>query len=107
MLGDYLQDVRPVLLAVDGGADALLEVRLKPDMILGDMESVSDAKKALQGELGDTKQFDLGTICSFSIPIITICALLVLFIFLILLNIVFWWLPFIRICFPISLKAKG
>lgn len=43
MLRDYLRDVNPVLLAVDGGADALLEVRLKPDVILGDMDSVSDA----------------------------------------------------------------
>lgn len=77
------------------------------DKLRQQMERVSDAKKALQGELGDAQQFDLGTICSFSIPIITICALLVLFIFLILLNIIFWWLPFIRLCFPISLKAKG
>jgi hypothetical protein len=43
----------------------------------------------------------IAMICTFSIPIITICALIVLFIFLILLNIIFWWLPFIRICFPI------
>lgn len=42
----YLQEVRPVLIAVDGGADALLEMGLKPDIILGDMDSVSD--KALQ-----------------------------------------------------------
>jgi uncharacterized membrane-anchored protein len=42
LLSDYLHDVRPVLLAVDGGADALLEVKLRPDMILGDMDSVSD-----------------------------------------------------------------
>jgi hypothetical protein len=43
----------------------------------------------------------IAVICTFSIPIITICALIVLFIFLLLLNIIFWWLPFIRICFPI------
>lgn len=42
LLKDYMRDVRPVLLAVDGGADALLEVRLKPDVILGDMDSISD-----------------------------------------------------------------
>jgi uncharacterized membrane-anchored protein len=39
---DYINDFRPVLLAVDGGADALLEFRLRPDVILGDMDSVSD-----------------------------------------------------------------
>ena len=43
LLNQYLRDARPVLLAVDGGADALLEARLKPDIILGDMDSVSDA----------------------------------------------------------------
>ena len=46
-------------------------------------------------------------ICSFSIPIITICALIVMFIFLILFNIIFWWLPFIRICFPIPTRKSG
>jgi hypothetical protein len=40
-------------------------------------------------------------ICSFSIPIITLCALIVLMIFLSLLNIIFWWMPFLKICFPI------
>jgi hypothetical protein len=30
----------------------------------------------------------------------------VLMIFLVLLNIVFWWLPFFRICFPIVMKAR-
>lgn len=45
-VGSYLRDVRPVLIAVDGGADALLEVGLEPDIIIGDMDSVSD--EALQ-----------------------------------------------------------
>jgi len=43
---------------------------------------------------------DFGMICGFSIPIITICAFIVLQIFLQLLNIIFFWLPFIRICIP-------
>lgn len=42
----------------------------------------------------------LGWICGFNIPLITICAFFVLNIFLILLNIVFFWLPFIKICIP-------
>jgi hypothetical protein len=42
----------------------------------------------------------LGWICGFSIPLITICAFFVLNIFLSLLNIVFFWLPFIKICIP-------
>ena len=41
-LGPYIRDVRPVLLGVDGGADALIEAGYAPDLILGDMDSVSD-----------------------------------------------------------------
>lgn len=51
LLTDYLSDVRPILLAVDGGADALLEARLKPHLILGDMDSVSDAALRCGAEL--------------------------------------------------------
>lgn len=51
ILGDYLRDVRPILLAVDGGADALLEVKLKPHIIVGDMDSVSDAALRCGAEL--------------------------------------------------------
>jgi uncharacterized membrane-anchored protein len=43
---NYLRERRPVLIGVDGGADALLEMGFKPDIIVGDMDSVSD--RALQ-----------------------------------------------------------
>ena len=39
----YVRDFRPVLIGVDGGADALLEAGWRPDVIVGDMDSVSDA----------------------------------------------------------------
>lgn len=39
----YVRDVRPVLIGVDGGADAIIEIGMKPDIIVGDMDSVSDA----------------------------------------------------------------
>jgi uncharacterized membrane-anchored protein len=38
----YIRDFRPVLIGVDGGADALLEAGYKPDVIVGDMDSVSE-----------------------------------------------------------------
>jgi uncharacterized membrane-anchored protein len=38
----YIRDYRPVLIGVDGGADALIEAGYQPDMIVGDMDSVSD-----------------------------------------------------------------
>jgi hypothetical protein len=59
----------------------------------------------LKGD-GGSGSFDLGVICSFSIPIITICALILLMIIVQLLNIVFWWLPLFRICLPVPVKAK-
>jgi uncharacterized membrane-anchored protein len=43
MVRPYIRDFKPVLVGVDGGADALLEAGLKPDVIVGDMDSVSDA----------------------------------------------------------------
>ena len=43
-------------------------------------------------------------ICSFSIPLITICAFIVLQIFIGLLNLAFWWSAFIRICIPFPKK---
>jgi uncharacterized membrane-anchored protein len=42
MVKPYVRDFKPVLIAVDGGADALLEAGYKPDVIVGDMDSVSD-----------------------------------------------------------------
>lgn len=38
----YIAEVRPVLIGVDGGADALLECGYRPDLIIGDMDSISD-----------------------------------------------------------------
>ncbi|MEN3273667.1 MAG: hypothetical protein V7636_2428 [Actinomycetota bacterium] len=38
----YLQEVRPVIIAVDGAADALLANGRRPDVIIGDMDSVSE-----------------------------------------------------------------
>src|SRR5207245_2646955 len=38
----FIRDKRPVLLAVDGGADALLEAGYVPDMIVGDMDSAGE-----------------------------------------------------------------
>jgi uncharacterized membrane-anchored protein len=37
----YIRETKPLLVAVDGGADALLDYGLKPDMIIGDMDSVT------------------------------------------------------------------
>src|SRR4051812_38142158 len=46
----YIRDFKPVLVAIDGGADALLEAGYKPDVIVGDMDSVSDRALKSQAE---------------------------------------------------------
>jgi len=51
MLRHYIREYRPVLVGVDGGADALAEAGLKPDLIVGDMDSVSDATLRSGAEL--------------------------------------------------------
>jgi uncharacterized membrane-anchored protein len=50
-LRPYIREYRPVLMAVDGGADALLEVGYRPHVIIGDMDSVSDEALAAGAEL--------------------------------------------------------
>jgi hypothetical protein len=59
-----------------------------------------DAKKLAEGE-GSPDGLDIAWLCSFSLPAITLCAFIVLSIFLALLNIIFGWLAFIKICIPI------
>jgi hypothetical protein len=44
---------------------------------------------------------EIDFICGFNIPIITFVALILLYIILNLLNIVFWWLPYVIICLPL------
>lgn len=47
----YIHDVRPLLVGVDGGADAILEAGLRPDVVLGDMDSASDEALGCGAEL--------------------------------------------------------
>jgi uncharacterized membrane-anchored protein len=47
----YIRDTKPLIVGVDGGADAIIEAGLKPDVILGDMDSASDAALASGAEL--------------------------------------------------------
>ena len=47
----YIRDMRPLIVAVDGGANGLLEAGMKPDVILGDMDSASDEALGCGAEL--------------------------------------------------------
>ncbi|MGQ4536708.1 putative cytokinetic ring protein SteA [Dermabacteraceae bacterium P13264] len=42
-LRTFIREQRPVIIGVDGGADSVLEAGYRVDMIIGDMDSVSDA----------------------------------------------------------------
>ena len=46
-LRSYIRDVKPLLMGVDGGADALLDAGYTPDVVIGDMDSISDRALAL------------------------------------------------------------
>jgi len=50
-LRPYISEYKPLLMGVDGGADALIEAGYKPDMIIGDMDSCSDATLKSGAEL--------------------------------------------------------
>ena len=50
-LRPYITEYRPLLMGVDGGADALIEAGYRPDMIIGDMDSCSDEALRCGAEL--------------------------------------------------------
>lgn len=49
---------------------------------------------------GEQSQLGIQWICSFSLPVITLVAMILLMIMISLLNIIFFWLPWIKICLP-------
>lgn len=50
-LRPYIREYRPVLIGVDGGADAILDAGYRPDLVVGDMDSVSDRALTCGAEL--------------------------------------------------------
>jgi len=87
----------------DKGVSFLLSPELR-----NQMSRVTSLQDLANGNLGSPGGVDIGWICSFSIPIITICAMILLFVIVIALNIVFFWMPFFKICLPVpTLKGKS
>lgn len=84
--------------------------KLKPNVSfavprgLFNMLNCNKPEDLIAGKGVDCGEGGLDWICGFNIPIITLCAFIVLYIFLTLFNIIFFWLPFIRICFPLPRK---
>lgn len=50
-LRPYIKEYRPIMIGVDGGADAILDAGWRPDIIVGDMDSVSDQALACGAEI--------------------------------------------------------
>lgn len=97
----------PVQIALPDVTDKGFLKRLKPNVAFALPEGLfnllqGDAKTLADGKGGSTNpKLGIQWLCSFSIPLITICAFIVLNIFLQLFNIVFQWLLYIKICIPI------
>lgn len=96
---------RPVIDLPDPLRDGLGAI--KPNVtfavppVLSNLLAGNKPEDLLDGKGNEPSSGGLMWLCSFSIPIITICAFLMLNIIIKLLNIVFWWMPFVKICIPI------
>lgn len=102
----------PVQVPLPDPGDREMLKKLKPNvaftvpasmqnLLSGDPLDLMDGKKPADSGL------KLGWICSFNIPIITICAFIVLNIFLSLFDLFFRWMMFIKICIPFPKKSGG
>jgi hypothetical protein len=78
------------------------------DAMRNKVAMITGAEKALLDDksINDEGGWTLGFLCTFSFQIIFIVAFFLLLIFVFILNIVFWWMPFFRICLPIPVKSK-
>jgi hypothetical protein len=113
---DFDAPTRPIRipLPVDTSIKDLRKFRKNVSFVLSEqlknqLNQIGALKDVMSGKVEDvdSSTVGFGIICSLSIPIITICALMVLMIFLSLLNIVFWWMPFFKICFPFPKRAAA
>jgi hypothetical protein len=105
-------DAPPVQVTLPNPTIANLK-KLKPTVAFVSEESLfRKMKTASLNDLLDGKEpgggpsLGLRWICAFNIPIITLCALIVLGIFLSLMNFIFFWLPFVFICLPFPRLAE-
>jgi hypothetical protein len=118
LLANYFDSDAParriqVALPVDTSAAALRKYDkgvafLISDELRNQMARVASLSDLSSGDLGDAGTINIGLICSLSIPIITICAMILLLVIVIALNLVFFWIPFFKICLPVpGLQGKS
>ena len=104
-------DVPPVRVSLPDITDKNFLKKLKPSVAFAMPESLFNSMKGakldalMEGKKpAEGPSIGLGWICGFNIPIITFCAFFVLSIFLSLLNFIFQWLLFVKICIPFPVK---
>lgn len=82
--------------------------RLKPGVMFSVPKDVFNLLRGKPEDLlkgkGSTAGLQLDWLCGFNIPIITICAFILLSLILTILNLIFWWLPYVKICIPFPRK---
>ena len=89
---DFLKSLKPnVSFVVPPSLQGLLS---------GNPKDLADGK-------GSTGNLTLGWICSFNLPVITLCAFIVLNIFLSLFDLIFGWMFFVKICIPFPKQKDG
>ena len=95
----------PVQIPLPDASDRKLLKALKPNIAFvlpASMQKLLSGKtKDLLAGKGSADGGGISWVCAFNIPTITICAFIVLNIFLSLLNLIFGWLFFIKICIPL------
>jgi hypothetical protein len=101
----------PVQVPLPDVTDRSLLTALKPNVAFVVPPSLQNLlsgnpKDMLEGK-GSTGNLTLGWICGFNIPIITICAFIVLNIFLSLFDLIFRWMFFMKICVPFPKRSES
>lgn len=101
----------PVQIPLPDATDRDLLKSLKPNVAFVVPPSLQNLlsgnpKDMLEGK-GSTGGLTIGWICSFSLPLITICAFIVLNIFLSLFDLIFRWMFFFKICIPFPKRSEG
>ena len=102
----------PVQIALPDVTDRNLLRSLKPNVAFELPPALQNLllgnpKDLLEGKPSGGGQFTIGWICSFSLPIITICAFICLNIFLSLFDLIFRWMFFIKICIPFPKRSES
>jgi hypothetical protein len=102
----------PLQIALPDPSDKEMLKKLKPNVaftVPASMQNLlgGDPLDLMDGKEPADNGLKLGWICSFNIPIITICAFIVLNIFLSLFDLFFRWMMFIKICIPFPKKSGG